>query len=41
MAKINNHVGSIHIKLDTKRIDGNLKEAQRKLNMQIVADSQN
>ena len=38
MAKINNHVGSIHIKLDTKRIDGNLNEAQRKLNMQIVAD---
>ena len=38
--KINNHVGNVHIKLDTKRIDGNLKEAQKKLNMQIVADSE-
>lgn len=36
--KINNHVGNVHIKFDTKRIDGNLKEAQAKLNMQIVAD---
>ena len=36
--KINNHVGNVHIKFDTKRIDGNLKEAQTKLNMQIVAD---
>ena len=34
--KINNHVGNVHIKFDTKRIDGNLKEAQTKLNMQIV-----
>lgn len=38
--KINNHVGNVHIKFDTKRIDGNLKEAQMKLNMQIVADSE-
>lgn len=38
--KINNHVGNVHIKFDTKRIDGNLKEAQKKLNMQIVADSE-
>ena len=38
--KINSHVGSVHIKFDTKRIDDNLKEAQMKLNMQIVADSE-
>lgn len=38
MTRINSHVGGVHIKLDTKRIDGNLKEAQKKLNMQIVAD---
>lgn len=37
--RFNSHVGNVHIKLDTKRIDGNLKEAQMKLNMQIVADS--
>lgn len=36
--KINNHVGSLHIKFDTKRIDGNLEKAQMKLNMQVVAD---
>lgn len=38
--KINNHVGSVHIKLDTKRIDRNIKKAQELLNMQIVADSE-
>lgn len=38
MTRINSRVGGVHIKLDTKRIDGNLKEAQKKLNMQIVAD---
>lgn len=36
--RFNNHVGNVHIKLDTKRIDNNLKKAQMKLNMQIVAD---
>ncbi len=36
--KIDSRVGSIHIKLDSKRIDKNLLEAQKKLNMQIVAD---
>lgn len=36
--KINNHVGSLHIKFDTKRIDSNLEKAQMKLNMQVVAD---
>lgn len=38
--KINNHVGSVHIKFDTKRIDGNVKKAQIKLNNQIVKDSE-
>lgn len=36
--RINSHVGSVDIKIDTKRIDKNLKDAQRLLNMQIVAD---
>lgn len=38
--KINNHVGSVRIKFDTKRIDWNVKKAQELLNMQIVADSE-
>lgn len=36
--KINTHVGNVDIKIDTSRIDRNLKEAQKLLNMQIVAD---
>lgn len=36
--KINTHVGSVDIKIDTSRIDRNTKEAQKLLNMQIVAD---
>lgn len=36
--KINTNVGNVDIKIDTSRIDGNLKEAQKLLNMQIVAD---
>lgn len=36
--KINTHVGNVDIKIDTSRIEGNLKEAQKLLNMQIVAD---
>lgn len=36
--KINTHVGSVDIKIDTSRIDRNIKEAQKLLNMQIVAD---
>ena len=36
--KINTHVGNVDIKIDTSRIDGNIKEAQKLLNMQIVAD---
>lgn len=36
--KINKHIGSVGIKLDTSRIDKNLREAQKLLNEQIVAD---
>lgn len=36
--EINNHVGNVHIKLDAKRINNKLKEAQIWLNNQIVAD---
>lgn len=36
--KINTHVGNVDIKIDTSRIEGNLKEAQKLLNEQIVAD---
>ena len=36
--KINTHVGNVDIKIDTSRIDMNVKEAQKLLNMQIVAD---
>jgi hypothetical protein len=36
--EINRVVGDVHIQLDTSRIDGNIKEAQAKLNGQIVAD---
>ncbi len=36
--RINRHVGSVDIKIDTKRIDKNLAECQKLLNMQVVAD---
>lgn len=36
--KISTHVGNVDIKIDTSRIDKNAKEAQKLLNMQIVAD---
>lgn len=36
--KINTHIGNVDIKIDTKRIDKNLREAQKLLNEQIVAD---
>lgn len=36
--KLNKTVGGINIKLDTKRLDTNMREAQKKLNMQIAAD---
>lgn len=36
--KLNTHVGNVDIKIDTSRIDRNLREAQKLLNEQIVAD---
>lgn len=36
--EINTHIGNVDIKIDTKRIDKNLREAQKLLNEQIVAD---
>ena len=36
--KLNTHIGNVDIKIDTSRIDRNLREAQKLLNEQIVAD---
>lgn len=36
--KLNSTVGSVKIEIDASRIDGNIKEAQKLLNLQIVAD---
>ena len=36
--KIKTHAGNVDIHIDTSRIDRNLKEAQKLLNMQVVAD---
>lgn len=36
--RIRQHIGNVDINIDTKRIDRNLKEAQKLLNMQVVAD---
>lgn len=36
--RINTHVGKVDIKIDTKRIDDNIKKAQELLNLQVVAD---
>lgn len=36
--RIRQHIGNVDIQLDTKRIDGNMKEAQKLLNMQVIAD---
>lgn len=36
--KINKHVGSVDIKIDTARIDRNLREAQQLLANQVLAD---
>lgn len=36
--RINTHIGSVDIKIDTKRIDENIRTAQKLLNEQIVAD---
>lgn len=36
--KFNKTVGSVNIKLNTDKLDRNIREAQKKLNMQIAAD---
>lgn len=36
--KINTHIGSVDIKVDTKRIDKNLRKAQKALNMAVEND---
>lgn len=36
--KYNKVVGNVGIKLDTGRLEKNIKEAQKKLNMQVAAD---
>ena len=36
--RINRHIGNVDIKIDTSRIDKNLKKCQKLLNMQVVAD---
>lgn len=36
--RIRQHIGNVDIHIDTSRIDRNLKDAQRLLNMQVVAD---
>lgn len=37
--RIDNTVGNIHITLSTDRFDNNFREAQKLLNLQVVADS--
>lgn len=36
--RLNTHIGNVDIHIDTRRIDRNFKEAQKLLNMQVVAD---
>lgn len=36
--RIRQHIGNVDINIDTKRIDRNIREAQKLLNMQVVAD---
>ena len=36
--RIKQHIGNVDIQLNTDRIDRNIREAQKLLNMQIVAD---
>lgn len=36
--RIRQHIGNVDINIDTRRIDRNMKEAQKLLNMQVVAD---
>ncbi|HJA91918.1 MAG TPA: minor capsid protein [Candidatus Eisenbergiella merdipullorum] len=37
--KLHSYVGGVEINIDTSRIDDNLREAQKALNLQVVADS--
>lgn len=36
--RIRQHIGNVDIQLNTDRLDRNMKEAQKLLNMQVVAD---
>ncbi len=36
--KLKTHIGNVDIHIDTKRIDKNLREAQKLLNLQVKAD---
>lgn len=36
---INSHVGNVNIRINTDRLDNNLREAQKRLNMLVVSDS--
>lgn len=36
--RLNTHIGNVDVHIDTKRIDNNIRTAQRLLNMQIAAD---
>ena len=36
--RIRQHIGNVDIQLNTDRIDRNIREAQKLLNMQVVAD---
>ncbi len=36
--RIRQHVGSVDIYIDTKRIDNNIRNAQKKLNLSVTAD---
>lgn len=37
--KLNTHIGNVDIHIDTKRIDGNLREAQKELNIAVRKDT--
>ena len=36
--RLNTHIGNVDIHIDTKRIDNNIRTAQRLLNLQVAAD---
>ena len=37
--RIRQHIGNVDINIDTKRIDRNLKEAQKELNLAVRKDT--